>query len=343
MKVLIIGGTGLISTAIADQLVARGDDVTLFNRGETESRVRGRVRTIRGDRCDYAAFEDAMRTTTFDAVIDMVAYAQGDAESLLRAFSGRARHVVVCSTVCVYGGPMTRAVACDDEPHRPVTEYGRDKSKIESILLSRSGENGLFATALRPSFTTGEGTIMSGILFDDTLLDRLRRGLPVIVHDDGTVPWAIAHVSDVARGFVGALLNERAYGRAYHLTSDEHTTWNGVFAAMNEAAQGSAPLVHIPTDWLAAAAPRRSVAVNYIYRYPSVFDNTRAARDLGFRTTVPLVETFRRQIAWMESTGRVQRAEGDRFQDVLIDAYTSAEKPSVEGIDTNPWGNASSL
>ena len=250
MKVLIIGGTGLISTAIVNQLAERGDDVTVVNRGVSEKRIPGSVKTIVGNRWDYPAFEKLMEGREFDAVIDMVAFAPENAESVLRAFTGRVKQIVVCSTVCVYGGPMTKLPATDDEPHRPVGDYGKSKSKIESILLSANGKNGLHTTVLRPSFTTGEGATASGILFDDSLPSRLREGKPIIVMDEGKAAWAIAHVSDVARGFVNSLLNPKAYGQAYHLTSDEHTTWNGVFEALAKAVSGKFNPVHIPTDWL---------------------------------------------------------------------------------------------
>jgi nucleoside-diphosphate-sugar epimerase len=240
---------------------------------------------------------------------------------------------------------MTTLPADDDEPHRPVTQYGRNKSAIERTLLAANGKNGLHTTVLRPSFTTGEGHTLAGaVIFDDSTLDRMRQGLPVIVHDDGRTPWAIAHVSDVARGFLGALLNERAYGQAYHLTSDEHTTWDGVYQAMNQAAGGHSPIVHIPTAWLYEASPHRCVALQFIYQYGSTFDNRKATRDLGFRTTVPLVETFRRQIAWMEKAGKVARAETDPFQDRLIEAHEKHQLPAPGALnDFNPWGNNTEL
>jgi nucleoside-diphosphate-sugar epimerase len=342
MKVLVIGGTGLISTAIVDQLIARGDDVTVYNRGVTPQRVAGDFKAIKGDRWSYAAFESEMKQHRFDAVIDMVAYAPENAESVVRAFAGRAKHLLVCSTVCVYGGPCTKLPATDDEPHRPVTGYGRNKSKIESIFLAQNGKDGTHTTVLRPSFTTGEGATANGVLFDDSTVSRFREGLPVIVHDDGKTPWAIAHVSDVARGFVNALLNEKAFGQSYHLTSDEHTTWDGVFTALAEAAGADPRLEHIPTDWLYDVIPRRSVGPKFIYQYASIFDNSKAARDLDFRTTVPLVETFRRQIAWMESTGKLKRVEEDRLQDILLDRFhyqTFDRTPE----DYNPWGNNAEL
>jgi nucleoside-diphosphate-sugar epimerase len=340
MKILIIGGTGLISTAIVDLLIERGEEVTLFNRGVTEPRIRGKVETIRGDRWKYPEFEAEMKRHSFDAVVDMVAFHPDNAHSLLRAFWGRVKQVVVCSTVCVYGGPMTRLPATDDEPHRPVGDYGRNKSAIESILLGANGQQGTFATVIRPSFTTGEGATASGLLFDDSTPDRIRKGLPVIVMDDGKTRWAIAHVSDVGRGFANALGNEHAYGQAYHLTSDEHTTWDGVFRELGKALGREPVIEHIPTDWLYTHAPRRSVGVKYIYRYDSVFDNSKAARDLGFKTTVPLVETFRRQVEWMDATGRTRKAEDEPFEDLMIEAHRTGTKPVLpEGLDFNPWGN----
>jgi nucleoside-diphosphate-sugar epimerase len=341
MKVLILGGTGLISTSIVNQLVERGDQVTVYNRGVTPWRIPKTVQEIKGNRWDYPAFESQMKDAAFDAVIDMVAFAPENTESVLRAFTGKVKHIVVCSTVCVYGGPMTKLPAADDEPRRPVTDYGRNKSKIEDILLSANGKKGLHTTVIRPSYTTGEGAEYPGLLFDNSLPNRLQQGLPVIVMDDGKAAWAVCHVSDVGRAFVNSLLNPKAYGQSYHATSDEHTTWDGVYEAMAQAVGGKFNPVHIPTEWLYSIAPRRSLGVKFIYQYPSIFDNSKAKRDLGFKTTVPLVETWRRQFAWMEQTGKTKKVEDDRFEDLMIEAYQKKQKPNLpEGMDFNPWGNS---
>ena len=91
-------------------------------------------------------------------------------------------------------------------------------------------------------------------------------------------------------------------------------------------------------------APRRTVGINFIYQYGSTFDNTKATRDLGFRTTVPLVETFRRQIAWMEANHKVVRVEDEPFQDLLIDAFEKKQRPADDSVnDFNPWGNDTAI
>lgn len=342
MKVLIIGGTGLISTAIVQQLVDRGDSVTVFNRGVTTNRVRGQVEILQGNRWEPGSLESAVAGRTWDAVIDMAAFAPANGTQLLGAFQGCTGQILLCSTTCVYGGPAPSLPIQEDSPRAPFGMYGINKAAIEAILLEASGQDGTHATVLRPSFTTGEGATAAGILFDDSLVSRMRAGLPVILMDDGKCPWAIAHVSDVARGFVAAIGNPKAYGNDYHLTSHEHLDWNGVYQTLAEAAGGTAQIRHLPSTWLRQIAPRRSLGTWFIYRFPSVYDNSKAERDLGFKTTVPLLETFRRQIGWMEESHTLKRVEEEPCEDVLIDAWKAGREwvgDDPRWVDWNPWGN----
>ncbi len=342
MKILIIGGTGLISTAIVQQLLDRGDDVTVFNRGLTASRLRGDIEHLAGNRWEPGSLESAVEGRTWDAVIDMAAFAPSNGMQLQDTFQGKVGQIVLCSTCCVYGGPAAELPIRETSPRAPFGMYGINKAGIERILLETSGVAGTHATILRPSFTTGEGATAAGILFDDSLVSRMRAGLPVVLMDDGACPWAIAHVSDVARGFVASLGNPKAFGEDYHLTSDEHTDWNGVYAALAEAAGGRADIRHIPSAWLRQVAPRRSLGVWFIYRFPSVYDNSKARRDLGFATTVPLVETFRRQIRWMEDSGTLKRHEDESCQDVLLEGWQGRKEwigDDPRWVDWNPWGN----
>lgn len=342
MNILVIGGTGLISTAIVQQLLDRGDRVTLFNRGTTPVRFQGEVEILHGDRWAPGSLEKAVGGRIWDAVIDMTAFAPENGTQLVETFWGKAAQVVLCSTTCVYGGPVSQVPLLETAPRRPFGNYGINKSRIEDILLSQDGHLGTRATVLRPSYTTGEGATACGLLFDDSLVSRLRAGLPNIVMDDGTCPWAICHVSDVARGFVASLGNTSAFGNDYHLTSDEHTDWNGVYTTLAQAAGGQANLVHVPSGWLRQVAPRRSLGVWFIYRFPSTYDNTKAARDLDFRTTVPLEETFRRQIRWMEENGRLKAISEEPCQDILLEGWKRQAQwlgDVPEWVDWNPWGN----
>ncbi len=97
MRVLIIGGTGLISTAITRALIARGDAVTLYNRGQTGADIPEGYDTITGNRKDYTAFEAQMAAAgSFDAVIDMIGFVPTDIESAIRAFRGSIGQFIFC-------------------------------------------------------------------------------------------------------------------------------------------------------------------------------------------------------------------------------------------------------
>lgn len=342
MKVLVIGGTGLISTAIVQQLLDRGDAVTVFNRGTTPSRLNGHPEVLLGNRWEAGSLESAVAGRTWDAVIDMTAFAPANGDQLLATFQGRAAQIVLCSTACVYGGPAANLPIREDAVRSPFGMYGINKAAIERKLLDAEGREGTHATIIRPSYTTGEGATAGGILFDDSLVSRMRAGLPVILMDDGKCPWAISHVSDVARGFVASLGNPRAFGNDYHLTSHEHMDWNEVYRILAQASGGAAKVRHIPSSWLRQVAPRRSLGVWFIYRFPSIYDNSKAERDLGFSTTVPLLETFQRQIRWMEESGKLLPVEGEPCEDVLLEAYESGREwlgNDPRWVDWNPWGN----
>src|SRR6185295_1991914 len=106
MKVLIIGGSGNISTAIARDLVERGEAVTIFTRGSQAVEKTLKVNHLVGDRTDFPRFEAQMKAAgVFDCVIDMIGYHPAEVESDLRAFQGRVGQFIFCSTVDVYAKP----------------------------------------------------------------------------------------------------------------------------------------------------------------------------------------------------------------------------------------------
>ncbi len=341
MDVLVIGGTGLISTAIVQQLLDRGDRVTVFNRGTTPVRFRGEVEKLCGNRRENGSLEGAVAGRKWDAIIDMTAFAPQNGTQLVDTFWGKAGQVVLCSTACVYGGPAAELPIKETSPRQPFGMYGVNKATIEKFLLDDSGRDGTHATVIRPSYSTGEGATSCGLFFDDSLVSRMRQNLPVMLMDGGFTPWAISHVSDVARGFVATLGNPKAFGNDYHLTSDEHTDWNGVYSALAQAAGGKFDPVYAPSEWLRKVAPRRSLGAWFIYRFPSVYDNSKAKADLGFSTTVPLLDTFRRQIRWMEETGTLKQVADEPCEDCMIEAWRSGKTEIVDPrwVDWNPWGD----
>jgi nucleoside-diphosphate-sugar epimerase len=327
MRVLIIGGTGLISTPLTRLLLERGDEVTLYNRGRREARLPGGYGVITGDRREFAAFEARMAAAgTFDCVIDMVCFLPDEAESAIRAFQGRTGQYLFCSTVDVYRKPATRYPYRDDEPHEGLNDYARGKVACEALLRAAHERGDLTLTVIRPAHTYGEGGCFVNTFNRRTsYIDRLRRGRPVVVHGDGSSFWTSGHIDDVARAFAAAAGNERAFGRAYHATSDEWLTWDQYHRAIAAAIGAPAPrLVHIPTGALLRLAPRGAQVVATNFQFNNIFDHAAARADLGYRPSVSLAEGVRRTVAWLDERGRVESSDNDPFEDRLIAAWERA-------------------
>ncbi|MBA2479408.1 MAG: NAD-dependent epimerase/dehydratase family protein, partial [Planctomycetes bacterium] len=201
VRVLVIGGTGLISVGIVTHLLARGAQVTMYNRGARESTVPDGVEHVRGDRSDLAAFERAFADRTFDAVIDMICFRPEQAESTVRAFSGRCAHLVFCSTVCVYGVKLPPQVLIDETwPLEPISAYGRGKVACEEIFLRAQRDRAFQVTIIRPSHTYGQGSpLIDQLEFDACSWDRIDRGLPVLAADNGMGLWQSTHRDDCGK------------------------------------------------------------------------------------------------------------------------------------------------
>ena len=330
MRILIIGGTGIISTGITRLLVKRGDDVVLYNRGRTTSLVEGGYSTITGDRKDFAAFEKQMvEAGSFDCVIDMVCFDPAEAESAIRAFAGRTGQYIFCSTVDVYTKPASEypiTELAERLPSRKFT-YGYNKARCEELLFAAHERGDLVVTCMRAGHTYGEGgnNLIHPIGFGNVYLDRMRKGLPIILHGNGTSYWPTCHRDDVAVAFVGAIGNKRAYGRGYHVTGEEWMTWEQYHERVAKAIGAEPPrIVYIPTDVLVRLAPRETAWCEMNFTYNNLFDNSAARGDLGFRVTIPWVEGARRTIEWLEKNNQLDKSEDFPKYDRLIEAWRDA-------------------
>jgi nucleoside-diphosphate-sugar epimerase len=324
VNILIIGGTGQISRAITRQFLETGNTVTIFHRGHTLVQGLERVQTILGDRRDFQTFERQMsETNPFDCVIDMVCYTPQEAESLVRAFRGRIGQLILCSSAAVYQRPASRYPVTEKEPLLPTSSYGRDKARCEQILFNAHERGDFGTTILRPANTYGPGgDLVYTLNLGSGFLDRIRKGKPLVSPGDGCALRAYAHAEDVARGFVAAAGNFRAYGQAYHLTGEEWLAWDSYFELIAAALEAPLPrLVHIPCEVLYAMAPDRLSTVMENYRFNNIFDNQAARIDLDYRYTIKFTDGIRQTIGWMEANGCIQNSDDDPFDDVVIAAW----------------------
>ncbi|HZP80674.1 MAG TPA: NAD-dependent epimerase/dehydratase family protein [Chthonomonadaceae bacterium] len=324
MKILILGGTGLISTGITRLLLERGDEVVHYNRGQRSQEFAGQVKTITGDRYDHAAFEaQVAELPLFDCVLDMIGYAPEDVHSLLRAFSGKTGHLIFCSTVDVYARPASTYPVTTEEPFRPAAwDYAQKKAVCEIILWDWYEREGHPFTVIRPVHTYSErGAVLHSFGGSSYHLDRLMKGKPIIVHGDGSSLWSSVHRDDAAVAFVNALGNPIAFGKSYHLPGDECITWNQYHARVAEGIGAPPPqIVHLPTDLLYALDKRAFItAINF--QYNNCFDSTAAKADLGYRYRTTIAQGAKQVYDWHVANGRLEDSDSVPQDDRILAAW----------------------
>lgn len=326
MRTLVIGGTGNISTATVRTLVDRGEDVTLYNRGRTQSETVSGCRTIIGNRYDHSAFEAQMADAgTFDCVVDMIGYDPEDVRSLIRAFKGRTAQVIFCSTVDVYTKPARTypIVEGAERSPSPAFPYAYKKAVCERLLEEAHDRGDFAVTLIRPAQTYNDSQGPLSLIGTGThFLKRIRQGRPIIVLGDGTSFWGAAHRDDVGPTFAAAIGNTCAYGKAYHVTAEEVFTWEQLYQTVADV-MGAPPIdfVHIPTDLLGRMAPKAAAWSVVNFHYNNIFDNTAAKLDLDFRYTIPWAEGVRRMVAWHDARGSIDTSPDDPLYNKIVDVW----------------------
>ena len=254
MKVLFIGGTGIISSACTFRAVEQGCDLYLLNRGQTSRPVPNAAHILQGDIRDQASANRALGKLEFDVVVNWIAFTPDHIETDLALFQDRTQQYIFISSASAYQTPPVTLPVTESTPlDNPYWRYSQDKIACEARLMRAYRDVRFPVTIVRPSHTYDRTVIP----FEGgyTVVDRMRRGKPVIVHGDGTSLWVLTHHRDFAKGFVGLLGNRQATGQAFHITSDEWLTWNQIYEIVAQAAGTTVRMVHIPSDVIAEFNP----------------------------------------------------------------------------------------
>ncbi len=326
MKVLFIGGTGIISSACSRLAVQRGIELYLLNRGQSLRPVVDGAAVLHADIRDPQSVRAALGKLTFDAVVDWVAFAPEHIENDLELFHGRTGQYVFISSASAYQTPpAAQPVTESTVLHNPFWQYSRNKIACEERLLRAYREEKFPATIVRPSHTY-DSTLLP-VVGGYTVVDRMLRGKQVIVHGDGTSLWTLTHHSDFAKGFLGLLGNVHAIGESFHITSDEWLSWNQIFELVAHAAGAQAHIVHIPSDLIAAYDPEWGADLLGDKSLSMLFDNNKVRRLVpDFICTVPFSRGVEEIMAWYNAdpARRKVNARFDSLCDRIIAAYQSA-------------------
>jgi nucleoside-diphosphate-sugar epimerase len=311
MKVLFIGGTGFISTAVSRMAVARGFDLYHLNRGQRPCEIEG-VKQLRADIHDRQQVQAALAGHEFDVVVDWIAYGASDIERDLELFHGRTRQFIFISSASAYQKPPSHYVITESTPlANPHWQYSRDKIACEERLLQAYRDEGFPATIVRPSLTYDpQLPVAIGGWGCYTFIDRIKRGRPIIVHGDGSSLWVLTHAEDFAKGFLGLVGNWQSVGHAFHITSDEALTWNQIYATIAEAVGVELHPVYISSHEICRVAPEMEGTLLGDKTWTAIFDNMKIKTWVpGFQAIIPFREGVRRTIAGFEADERRRRVD----------------------------------
>ena len=310
MKVLFIGGTGIISSACSELAVSRGIDLYHLNRGKSASlRPVSGVKTIQADIRNYTETEHALGDHKFDVVVNWIGFTPDQIQADIDMFSSRTDQYVFISSASIYETPPRSLPITEDTVlSNPFWEYSRIKIACEDLLRKSYLEQGFPYTIVRPSHTYDKTLIplQGGI----TALIRLKQGLPVVVHGDGSSIWTLTHHKDFAKGLVGLLGKEEAVGQAYHITSDEWLSWDNIFRLMGAALGVEPNIIHIPSDLIATYDPVFGEGLLGDKTHTMIFDNSKIKTLVpDFSAEIPFEQGAREIVAWYEADAARQKVD----------------------------------
>jgi nucleoside-diphosphate-sugar epimerase len=329
MKILFIGGSGNISSAVSKLAIQRGIDLYHLRRGTIDS-IEG-VTNLTADINDLPAVKKLLQGHRWDTVINWIAYVPSDIQRDFELFSGFTDQYIFISSASAYQKPPVNPVITESTPLKnPYWEYSRNKIACEELLIKLYRENNFPVTIVRPSHTYHHVIpITLGGWKEYTTVDRMKKGLPIVVQGDGTSLWTLTHADDFSVGLLGLAGNRHAHGESFHITSDEALTWNQIYETVAEAAGTKANIIHIPSEFI----------INYAEKngYPSergsllgdkmhcaLFDNAKIKSFVPeFHTTILFSEGIRRTLKWFEAKPERMVVNGttNKLLDELISKY----------------------
>jgi len=302
LRVLFLGGAGMIGSAVAREAVRAGVELTVVTRGEHRRALPPEVRALRADVRDTAGLDAALGGAEYDAVVNWVGFTPEHVLPDVDRFAGRTGQYVFVSTCSVFGRPVPQLPITESSPRRhPVFGYARDKLAAELALEDAYRERDLPLTIVRPMHTYDETTMIFPVTW--TAIERMRGGRAAVVHGDGTSLWTLTHADDVARAVVPLLGNAHAIGESVNVVSGDILTWDQIYTELARAAGVREPLlVHRSSESIGREIPGWAEVLQEDFRHSILFD-TAKLRTLvpGWHPRVSFSEGARRIVAWHEA------------------------------------------
>lgn len=322
MKVLFIGGTGIISSAVSRLAVEKGIELYHLNRGKSHRKIEG-VKNISGDIRNVEETKQVLKDYFFDVVVNWISFVPEHVQADIEIFAGKTKQYIFISSASAYQKPILKLPITEETPlDNPFWQYSRDKAECERILMDANRKSNFPVTIVRPSHTYDNTLIPND--WGYTILDRMLKGKRIIIQGDGTSLWILTHNTDFAVGFVGLFGKKEAIGEAFHITSDELLTWNQIYKMMADALGVPLNAVHIPSDFIAKYNPEYGAGLLGDKAHSVIFDNSKIKKLVPeFDCKIPFSQGVKEIIAWYKNNKdwQVVNEEINKSIDEIIGAY----------------------
>jgi nucleoside-diphosphate-sugar epimerase len=219
----------------------------------------------------------------------------------------------------------------EDHPLRPITPYGRLKTAADAVFMAAYAPDGFPITILKPSTTYGP---MQGMLrqiaWDFSWIDRIRKGKPIVVCEQGDALHQHLHVEDAALGFAHVLGKAHCLGQTYNLVLEPPITWAEYHRTAMQVLGRDVELVGVSlADLQAHNVPQREICQE-IFAYHTYYSAAKLRRDVPeFRAVVSLADGMRQVFEAMARAGKIPNADAEGWEDRLIAWQTKQSPPGI--------------
>lgn len=250
MKILFIGGTGVISFSCSQLCIEKGYDLYLLNRSKSFRTPPPKAKLLTADINDINSVRSVLANHQFDSVVNWIAFNEDDAKRDYELFNGKTKQYIFISSASAYHKPPVKLPITEDVPLvNPFWKYSQDKIDCENFLMDKFHKDNFPVTICRPSHTYDK---TKSILRREYIpFHRMKNGKEIIIPGDGNSLWTVTHSNDFANGFIGLIGNNKTIGEAYHITSNKTITWNKIAEILADKSGYELKPIHIPFDFIA--------------------------------------------------------------------------------------------
>lgn len=294
-KILLIGGTGVLSTDVMNLSLKKGYTVYILNRGHNTKIIPRGIILLKANIKNEGEVNNLLKDLFFDVVVDFISYNVSDLKNSLSLFQDRCFQFIFISSACVYRRDKLDGCIIEDSPlgNNYNWDYSINKIACEEYLISKCSETGLKYSIIRPYITYGNTRIPYGIMppygWHWTFIGRLLNDKPIMLWDKGEAICTLTHTSDFAKGVVGLFSNPKAYNEAFHIVSDEKITWKGLILLIGKLVNKHTTYIEIPSEYIAKKIPSLKGMLLGDRALDAIFDNSKIKRVVPeFICTTPL-------------------------------------------------------